>query len=316
MIRRLLEIECIKLGQSKSVKIISLIYILITVLVLIISMNAVDLLNSFDALEEVVSPFGFPGIWLTGTWLSALLVIFPVMISILHIGSEFTQKIHRQHIIDGLSKNEYVLSKFLSLIIISLAFTIYTLLLCILAGILIGGDETSINTEVNNNFFLYIIGYFVYIFSILSFAMLITFLLRKTGRSIFAFMTYYFFLEMIITFFTKYTFIPKFLPITSIANNIFPNPSGTTIRISSKFGPPPSMTEVEKVKNGELSEEYMIAADKYMMESDKYMTEVEKYWGRLWENWMMFDWQAVLLAIVYIGIYFLIIRWLFLKRDL
>ena len=67
MIRRLLEIEYIKLRHSKSVKVISIIYILITILMLIISMNAVDLLNSFDALEGIISPFGFPGIWLTGT---------------------------------------------------------------------------------------------------------------------------------------------------------------------------------------------------------------------------------------------------------
>ena len=106
-------------------------------------------------------------------------------------------------------------------------------------------------------------------------------------------MAYYLFLEMIITLFTKYTFIPKFLPITSIANNIFPNISGTAIRISSKFGEPPPMIEAEK-----------------------YMTEVEKYTEKLWDNWMMFDWPAVLLAIVYIGIYFLITRWLFLRRDL
>ena len=107
--KRLFEIEWIKLRHSKSGKVISTIYVAITILTLIIcwKSNAGEFINSLNILEEIREPFKFPGIWLTGTWLSAWLIIFPVMISVLNVGGDFTQKMHRQHIIDGLTRKEF-----------------------------------------------------------------------------------------------------------------------------------------------------------------------------------------------------------------
>jgi len=265
--KRLLELELIKLKHSKSAKVISIIYILFTILILIIISEEKD--SGIASLVGSEAPFGFPEIWLTGTWLSSWLVFFPVMMSVLNVGGEFTQKMHRQHIIDGLTRKEYVLSKFLNVFIISTVFTLYTFFLCLLTGMLIGGD----GAEVENNFFLYIIGYFLYTFSILCFAVLVTFLLKKTGRSIFALIGYYLILENVIWYFAKDTFIPKYLPLLSISNNLLPNWRG------------------EMAKHG------------------------DKFWS-IEPGISMFNWNAALLAIIYIGIYFLITRWLFLRRDL
>ena len=103
---------------------------------------------------------------------------------------------------------------------------------------------------------------------------LITFFVKRAGLSIFTFIGYYFVLENLIWYFTKYTAIPKYLPLKSVSNNIFPNFSGTAARISSEFGETPTMLEYEE------------------------------YTSKLWSNWVMFDWNAILIAIVYIGIYF------------
>jgi len=290
MIKRLLEIEYIKLRYSRSTRVTSIIYMILTLPMLLIAMSILGWVPDHGGLvsESIGAPFSFPGVWLTGTMISTYLIIFPAILSILHVGGEFTQKIHRQHIVDGLSKDEYVLSKFLSVFIISAGFTLYTFSLCVLSGILIGGGTSEIISQVDNNFFLYIIGYFIYTFSVLSFAVLITFILRRTGVSIFAFIGYYFILENIIWWFTKYSFIPKYLPLLSVSNNIFPNWRGTAAKYSSEFGKP----------------------------SENNVREYENYGEVLWEKWVMFDWKATFLAVVYIGIYFLIIKWIFSKRDL
>ena len=119
--KRLLELEYIKLRYSRSTKVTSIIYMILTLPILLIAMSVLGWFPK-DMMEIIDAPFSFPGVWLTGTWLSTCLIILPAILSILHVGGEFTQKIHRQHIIDGLSKNEYVISKFLSVFIISEAW--------------------------------------------------------------------------------------------------------------------------------------------------------------------------------------------------
>lgn len=276
--KRLFEIELIKLKNSRTTKIIFIIYAVITILGLLIFG---DILAETGSDMEALPPFSFPIVWFTGSLVSTYLVIFPTILAILHAGNEFSSKIHRQHIIDGLSKNEYVISKLFSILIISLVCTLYTAFLCLVVGLL-NNSKTFSQAEMNLVLeifgdtlpILWIIGYFIYTFSILSFALLVTFIFKKTGRSIYAFISYFFILEWVLRWVLGSSLIAKFLPIWSVANNIFPN-----------------ITEA--------------AAGAHYKENLYQESDI-----------LAFDWNATLLAIVYIGIYFLIIKWVFLKRDL
>jgi len=287
--KRIFEIELIKLRNSRSAKVVFIIYASITIIGLLIfgsfwSAAQNETGNALDGFP----PFTFPMVWFTGALISTYLIILPAILAILHAGNEFTYKIHRQHIIDGLSKDEYIISKLFSIFIISLACTIYTIFLCSIVGLLNNSNSVS-QEEINKGLdiifgnthpILWMFGYFIYSFSILSFASLITFIFRKTGRSIFVFISYFLIVEWILRWLLvvklELETLAEYLPIWSVSNNIFPN-----------------LTEASTTAY-----------------RDRGMD------GKYAENLLSFDWPDTLMAIIYIGIYFLLIRWIFSKRDL
>jgi ABC-2 type transport system permease protein len=301
--KRIFEIELIKLRHGKTTKVIAIIYAAITILSLIILTylykSSVDMYQTYGGGEaENLSnfpPLSFPFVWLIGSVVSSILIIFPAILAVLNASNEFSSKIHRQHIIDGLSKDEYILSKFFSVLIISLSFTIYTAFLCIIMGLVhnTGAIPQEILDAMSNHVFrdthplIWLFGYFLYTLSILSFGLLISFIFKKTGRSIFAFVGYYLVLEWIILAFLvkwKLFLVAKLLPVWSVANNIFPNTiTGAGINTA------------EMESNGTLDR---------LNEKD------------MLRDLFAFDFTDSLTAIIYIGIYFLLIRWIFSKRDL
>jgi len=287
--KRLFEIELIKLRNNRSVKVVFFIYAAITIIGLLIfgSFWTAAQIATNNSLEGF-PPFEFPVVWFTGALVSTYLVILPAILAILHAGNEFTSKIHRQHIIDGLSKDEYIISKLFSILIITLVCTLYTAFLCFVVGILNNSSSMS-QEEINSGLdmifgatppILWLFGYFVYTFSILSFALLITFIFRKTGISIFVFISYFLIIEWILHWLLRGKLgletLAEYLPVWSISNNIFPNLTETGKKVSLDRG----------------------VDDRYA------------------ENILSFDWSDTLMAIIYIGIYFLLIRWMFSKRDL
>ena len=301
--KRLFEIELIKLRHGKTTKVIAIIYAAITILSLIVFTylykSSVDTYQTYGAGGESLDnfpPLSFPFVWLVGAWVSSCLVIFPAILAVLHASNEFSSKIHRQHIIDGLSKDEYILSKFFSVFIISLSFTIYTSFLCVIMGIINNAGNIipqELLDDMSNYVFrdthplIWLFGYFLYTFSILSFGLLLSFIFKKTGRSIFAFVGYYLVLEWIILAFlvkSKLFLVAKLLPVWSVANNIFPN---TITGNGLKAAEMKSTGTLHR-----LNEEDMV------------------------RDLFAFNFTDSLIAIIYIGIYFLLVRWIFLRRDL
>ena len=169
------------------------------------------------------------------------------ILAVLHAGNEFTSKIHRQHFIDGLSKDEYIISKLFSILIITLVCTLYTAFLCFVVGILNNSSSMSqeeINSALDMIFgstppILWLFGYFIYTFSILSFALLITFIFRKTGISIFVFISYFLIIEWILHWLLRGRLgietLAEYLPIWSISNNIFPNMTEVGIEAEAAY---------------------------------------------------------------------------------
>ncbi len=57
------------------------------------------------------NPFAFPNVWLTVAWMSSWVLYIPGFIIIFLITNEYTFKTHRQNIIDGLSRKQFVATK-------------------------------------------------------------------------------------------------------------------------------------------------------------------------------------------------------------
>ena len=66
------------------------------------------------------NPFTFPEVWHTVAYASSVFVFIPAVVIIMFITNEYTFKTHRQNIIDGWSRSQFVTSKLIDVLLISL----------------------------------------------------------------------------------------------------------------------------------------------------------------------------------------------------
>ena len=129
------------------------------------------------------NPFDFPKIWNTMAWMSSLLLFFPGFIMIFLISNEFTFKTHRQNIIDGLSRKQFVMVKLNVALIIAVVSSLIVFIVTVLFGVLGGSTITTEGIEYMGYFF---VCSFIYIL----FAMLLALMLRKAALSVGIFFIY------------------------------------------------------------------------------------------------------------------------------
>ncbi len=183
-----------------------------------------DLLNDKTmgpVLQMLPNPFTFPDVWQTVAFLSSVFVFLPAVVVIMFITNEYTYKTHRQNIIDGWSRTNFMMSKMIDVLIVCLLATI----LYVITAITIG----TLNSGMTNGNFLqgtkYIGLFFLQSFSQLSIAFLIAFLVRKAFIALGIFLFYYFPLEPILVALAKERAndIGEYLPL-EISDRLIPFP--------------------------------------------------------------------------------------------
>ncbi|MBS1576632.1 MAG: ABC transporter permease [Bacteroidetes bacterium] len=145
-------------------------------------------------LQLLPNPFTFPDAWQTVAFISSLFVFLPSIVVIMFITNEYTYKTNRQNIIDGWSRNQFMLSKMIDVVIISIIIT----LLYIVTAFVIGTINSDPVNEHSWEGTKYIGLFFLQQFSQLSLALLIALLVRKAFIALGVFLFYYFPLEPIL----------------------------------------------------------------------------------------------------------------------
>ncbi len=130
-----------------------------------------------------IFPYSFPKVYQTIAWISSWLLYFPGMLMILIISNEYTFKTHRQNIIDGSSRRQFVTGKILMGLMLSAITTVFVTLNSWGFGAAISGKFSLEGIEF--------IGYsFVQSTCYLFFAMILAVLLRRSGLAITIFFMY------------------------------------------------------------------------------------------------------------------------------
>lgn len=136
-------------------------------------------------------PYGFPKIYQTIAWVSSWLLYFPGMLMILLISNEYTFKTHRQNVIDGFSRQQFVTSKILTGLVIAIITTIIVTL-----------NAWGFGAAFSSKFSLQgveFIGYsFVQTLCYLFLAMILAVLFRRSGLAMAIFFLYGLIFEQII----------------------------------------------------------------------------------------------------------------------
>jgi hypothetical protein len=98
-------------------------------------------------------PFDFDKVWTTVSYYSSYFLMLPALLIVILISNEFNYKTHRQNIIDGLSRFEFLKVK----IAMALLFAIGSTLVVILTGLVFGlasGTAFSLNGFENVGYYL------------------------------------------------------------------------------------------------------------------------------------------------------------------
>jgi ABC-2 type transport system permease protein len=174
--KRLIRIEWLKNYSYFPVILFSGIYFVLVIgFTLLCSLKSIPILGIAVNIRDQ-GFLNFPQIWNFLTYITALLKIFLGLIIIFTISNEFTAKMFKQNVIDGLSKKEFIISKVLTIGLLSLISTIVVFLMGIILGY--SFSNTSNFSLVSKEFY-FIIGYFLKLFTFLSFLFFITVLLKR-----------------------------------------------------------------------------------------------------------------------------------------
>ncbi|MDY0930659.1 ABC transporter permease [Chryseobacterium sp. CFBP8996] len=233
---KLLKLEYYKNLNYTPFKVFTIMYFAILVILLCIGLLNFELFGSPIDLKEQ-GMYNFPAIWNFTTWTVALLKIFLGLIIVFSICQEFSNRMFKQNTIDGLSREEFIGSKLLTIGIFTFISTLLVFVITLFLGFQY--SKTTESSLVYKEIF-FIGNYFLKLFAFFCFLMFLSILLRK---SIFVFLAFFvlwigeWILGMIETF-SKINglkgpqrnevlqndfFISKLFPLESMSN-LIPNP--------------------------------------------------------------------------------------------
>lgn len=222
---RLIKIDFKKYAYSKTFWVLLLTYF---ALIVVTFFMAEKILNLFltDAKSNVPLPvpdfsfYSFPYVWHNLAFFGGFFKILVGIIVVIFITNEFTYKTIRQNVMLGMSRKQFLFSKVIFALLLSLAAA----LILILSGLVLGFAHTidlSFSLVFKNIEF--IAAYFLEVFTFSLLAMFVGFLFKQSGLAIVLLALYFYIVEPVLTRLLPDT-VAGFLPVESMSNLIdFPN---------------------------------------------------------------------------------------------
>ena len=120
--------------------------------------------------------YSFPHVWHNLTYIASFLMIFLAVVMVILVTNEFSYNTMRQNLINGMSRMELVLSKFVDAVMLSIIATVFLFIFG-----LISGFATTSHIEFADIFskIPYLGAYFLMVLGFLTFAMMLAFLIKK-----------------------------------------------------------------------------------------------------------------------------------------
>ncbi len=220
---RLLQLELQKLILNKTSKILIFISFILPLCVIVLSAIKINFFGFFTLELGELGIFNFPIVWHITTYFSALFKFFFAIVVVSMIGNEYSNKTLKQNLIDGLSKREFILSKFYTIVFFSLISTVIIFILSLVLGLVYSSyKEMSIvvrEIEFLPAYFLKLLGFF-------SFCLFLGVLAKRSAFAL-AFLFVDFILEWIVFGLIVWksniemaTKIQNFFPLTAMSNLI------------------------------------------------------------------------------------------------
>lgn len=191
---RLLNLELHKLLLSKTSKVLIFISFILPFFVILLSAIKINFFGFFTLELGELGIYNFPIVWHITTFFSAQFKFFFAIVVVSMIGNEYSNKTLKQNLIDGLSKKEFILSKFYTIAFFSFISTILIFIISVAVG-LYYSSYNEFNIIIREMEFL--LAYFVKLLGFFSFCLFLGMLTKKSAFAL-AFLFVDYILEWII----------------------------------------------------------------------------------------------------------------------
>lgn len=125
--------------------------------------------------------YHFPDVWLNLIWFSGLFKIVLAIMVVISVTNEFAYRTLRQNIIDGMSRGQFIVSKILTNVLLSSISVLMIFVIGLTTGSIYSPslDPAVMITDVE-----FFFAYFLEIFFFLSYALMISMLVQRSGLTI------------------------------------------------------------------------------------------------------------------------------------
>lgn len=221
---RLISIELQKIWKNKASKVLTLTYfILLSFIALIASIKFNLGIFKFHLAEMGI--FNFPFIWHFNTFIAAFLKFFLAIVIVSMMANEYSYGTLKQNLIDGLSKKEFILSKFLTVVLFALCSTIFVFVMSLILGLCFSSytEAGIIFTDLE-----YLLAFFVKLTGFFSFCLFLGILVKRSAFAL-GFLLVWSIIEGIIKGLLAFKIFPdsntddfvmQFLPLEAMSNLI------------------------------------------------------------------------------------------------
>lgn len=174
---RLLSIELDKIKRNKAAKTITIVYCSLILCISLIASYEFDFAGiNFRIADQGI--FNFPFIWHFNSFMVAWLKIFFAIVIVSIVANEYSYNTLKQNLIDGLSKKEFILSKFLAVLLFSVISSVFLFIVTLTLG-LVFSDFTEISIVFTD--LQYLLGYFIKLTTFFSMCMFLGIWIKRSA---------------------------------------------------------------------------------------------------------------------------------------
>ena len=131
----------------------------------------------------VGAPFDFPNVWHTVSYISSFLLFIPGLMIITSVTNEYSYKTHRQNIIDGWTRLQFIQVKMALLLLLSFISAVVVFLTALFFGTMSGSSFSLLKIEYVGYYFIQAVSYSMV-------ALLFSVIIKRSGLAIGAFFLY------------------------------------------------------------------------------------------------------------------------------
>lgn len=240
--KRLLSIELQKIWMNKASRILTLTYFILLSFIALIAAIKFDI-GPFKFHLAEMGIFNFPFIWHFNTYVAAWLKFFLAIVIVSMMANEYSYGTLKQNLIDGLSKKEFILSKFLTVTLFAFGSTVFVFIMSLILGL-----SFSSYTEFSIIFsdLDYLLAFFVKLTGFFSFCLFLGILVKRSAFAL-GFLLVWSIIEGIIRGTLAFKIFPdsdtdemitQFLPLEAMSNLIVnPGPRLSVVKnIGTQMG--------------------------------------------------------------------------------